>query len=201
MPLVDIADYVDGFTELKALCGHGLHKTDPMATMGISGLAEFPQPYYSSTGISGLGCGGDCPCAKCRGVSGLGDVDFSGIGAYKDAAGRVQIGPPMPGQEVSDAELAEDAKRRAALSAGAGGQAGAGGAPGAPTTEFGQKVDVITNAIAKVGAAFGPLFQKAPREKVVVHKDPDYTAYAVIGGAVIVASMLAIAVGKSGRKG
>ncbi len=34
----------------------------------------------------------------------------------------------------------------------------------------------------------------------IIQKEPDYTTYAVIGGAVIVASVLAIAVGRSGRR-
>lgn len=67
-------------------------------------------------------------------------------------------------------------------------------------TPFGQKVNTVTDAITKIAAAFGPAFKKAPKQKVVIQKDPDYTTYAIIGGAVIVASVLAIAVGKSGRR-
>jgi hypothetical protein len=72
MPLVDIADYVDGFTELKALCGYGFHKTHDPVVSGMFGLAE-QQPVSYPLALNGLGCGGDCACAKCKGVSGLGD--------------------------------------------------------------------------------------------------------------------------------
>ncbi len=67
-------------------------------------------------------------------------------------------------------------------------------------TPFGEKVNTVTDAITRLAAAFAPAFQKAPKQKVVIQKEPDYTTYAVIGGAVIVASVLAIAVGKSGRR-
>ncbi len=175
MALTAMYDYVDGVTELKALCGYGLPKTYPLAVNGMFGMGA-------------LACGGSCACAKCRGISGLGDVDFSGIGAYKDAQGNILIGPAQQGQEVSQEEID---KYNAAKSKGAG--------PAVPPTEFAQKANVITDSIAKLAAAFAPAFKKEPRQKVIVEKQPDYTTYAVIGGAVIVSSVLAIAVGKSGR--
>lgn len=68
-------------------------------------------------------------------------------------------------------------------------------APGSSSTAK-QIVDSITAA----AVAFAPMFKKESKPKIVVQKDPDYTTYAVIGGAVVVASILAIAIGKSGGR-
>ncbi len=57
--------------------------------------------------------------------------------------------------------------------------------------------DNISKLVSQIAPAIGGHGHKP---KVVIQKDPDYTTYAVIGGAVIVASVLAIAVGKSGRR-
>ncbi len=73
-------------------------------------------------------------------------------------------------------------------------------APQGPQTPFAQKVNTVTDALMKIGAAFGPAFKKSPKQKLIIQKEPDYTTYAVIAGAVVVASVLAIAVGKSGRR-
>ena len=55
-------------------------------------------------------------------------------------------------------------------------------------------------AIAAAVASILPAFKHPPKGKTIYQKEPDYTTYAVIFGAVIVASVLAIAVGRSGRK-
>ncbi len=70
--------------------------------------------------------------------------------------------------------------------------------PAAPTSQVQDVVNSLTAAVAQLLPVFKG--NKRPKQKVVVQKDPDYTTYAVIGGAVIVASVLAIAVGKSGSR-
>lgn len=186
MPLIALNDYVDGVEELKAMTGYGIPKSYPLAINGLFG---------TGTGMGALGCGGDCQCSKCKGISGLGDIDFSGIGSEPtwriDEGGTPAVGPAPSGGTTW--HIDEGGTPTA-------GPAPAGGGVGAPKSQFAEKVNVVSDAIAKLGAAFAPAFQKAPRQKVVVQKERDYTTYAVIGGAVIVASVLAIAVGKSGRK-
>lgn len=69
-----------------------------------------------------------------------------------------------------------------------------------PTTPFGKNVQDFFNVLTPQIQQIAPLFKKNPKQKVFVQKEQDYTTYAVIGGAVIVAAVLAIAVGKSGRR-
>lgn len=274
MPLVDMADYVDGFTELKALCGYGFHKPHHPAVNGMFGLADDPpsfantiqkvadeiaafakdlppkskyperignyilsqgyegfyylNPYTQSkmsvekmmeftkaqkgnpSGVSGLGalaCGGDCLCAKCKGVSGLGDVDFSGIGAYDAAWCEANQNGPWLQSVIDSHGCSEKPSVSAAVVANiqnknflrdelarTSSQQG-----GSTAVQPKNTADTWVEALQKLFGAAAPLFQKQPRQKIIVEKQPDYTTYAVIGGAVIVASVLAIAVGKSGR--
>ncbi len=76
--------------------------------------------------------------------------------------------------------------------------------PNQSQTKFGQKVQDIVNPLSAAIAQLLPVFKgnKRPKQKVIVQKDPpdNTVTYAVIGGAVIVASILAIAVAKSGSR-
>jgi len=62
------------------------------------------------------------------------------------------------------------------------------------------KAQEWVDALKQLLPLAAPLVQKRPKVKNVIQKEPDYTTYAVIGGAVIVASVLAIAIGKSGAR-
>lgn len=64
-------------------------------------------------------------------------------------------------------------------------------------------VDQFFAGAQKLRDLLMPVFSgtnKRPKQTTIVQKQPDYTTYAVIAGAVVVASVLAIAVGKSGRR-
>lgn len=76
------------------------------------------------------------------------------------------------------------------------------------STALGPSVKSRKDRTAKINDVFSsfasvlvPFLQNTgqPKQNIIYQKQPDYTTYAVIGGAVIVASVLAIAVGKSGR--
>ncbi len=71
----------------------------------------------------------------------------------------------------------------------------------APTGSLQSNVDTFVNAFKQIFETAAPAFKgRGKGAKTVIQRDPDYTTYAVIVGAVIVASVLAIAVGKSGRR-
>jgi hypothetical protein len=162
-----MSDYVDGVTELKALCGYGLPKSYPLALNGVFG-------------IGALACGVDCncPCNQNKGVSGFGADDLV---SPEDMAQLTQ-NYPQQYMQANPNGLLQTA---------------------APQSDFAKNfqavVNTLTQSIAQVSPAFkrGP---KAPRPQVVVQHQQDNTTLYVIGGAVIVASVLAIAVGKSGKK-
>ncbi len=220
MPLTQMADHVDGIEQLKAVTGYGLPKQYPLAISGLFGdkmptpvnrqspyvypwagmvaqssapmatqsmkdsILQMRQKLHTINGLGllgsdfeGLGCGADCPCSSCS-------KNMHGLGYFGATA-------PLTEAEQADIELGVVVPR------------GSGPAqPQLPQSNFAQNVQAVTGSIAAALTQLAPAFKRAPRPKVVVQREaPDNTVtYAVIGGAVIVASVLAIAVGKSGRK-
>lgn len=140
----------------------------------------YPVALNGVFGMGALGCGADCncPCNQNKGVSGLGE--------YYDAQGGKYAGPPPESSQ-------EQALQQFAVSPKGGGQA-------APQSDFAKNFQAIADTLTKSFAQVAPAFKREPRPKVVVQHQQDNTTLYVIGGAVIVASVLAISVGKSGRK-
>ncbi len=133
----------------------------------------LPQQY--PLGMSGLGCGADCACGPCSKKAG-------------------NLGDWVPTEEEVKTSTSAYPLGQAYFNPPAR-QGGAG-----PQSPFQQKVDTVVGGAQKLGVTLLPFFQRPPKNKIIVEKQQDYTTYAVIGGAVIVASVLAIAVGKSGKR-
>ncbi len=151
---------------------------------GLQELKAFvgygvPKQYpLALNGMGDLGCG-DQPCEACsrKNVSGFGDMPFA------LSLPLVAFTPPVyqKAAEISPKGVGPITST-------------------APSAGGGSNIDAFVGGAQKIAAAFAPFFQKAPKQITVVEKKQDYTTYAVIGGAVIVASVLAIAVGKSRRR-
>lgn len=158
MPLVALADHVDGLQELKLSTGYGLPDQYPLGINGLFGLGDEQSP--------------------------LGPFAFDPKTAFSP--------PSTVGQPSTQIQFT-DYSKFTNPTPGAGTPAGSG-----------SPIDQFFAGAQKLAAALVPAFSganKRPKQVTVVQKQPDYTTYAVIAGAVVVASVLAIAVGKSGRRG
>ncbi len=78
----------------------------------------------------------------------------------------------------------------------------AGAKQSAAPQQAGSQIDQFFKSLQNFVAGVAPAVKgiKRGKTKTVIQNDPDYTTYAVIGGAVIVSVVLAIAVGKSSRR-
>lgn len=89
-----------------------------------------------------------------------------------------------------------------AIQAPAGGVAPAGQFPPPPPGSFAanaqQTLQVFTPYITQFATVLAK--NKKPKKNIVVEQQQDYTMYMVIGGGILVAAMLAMAVGKSSRR-
>lgn len=189
MPLVDMADYVGGLEEANF-------------SMAIPG--QYP------LGINGLGVT-DADCASWLDDNTVSSAEYKRWGCGDDGKAVNPAAPYMPSSApatnikfnsfVNDSALAQNVNpqtNRYVVSPAAILKGSVSPTPGSSGTK--STAQQIVDSISAAATAFAPMFKKDSKPKIVVQKDPDYTTYAVIGGAVVVASVLAIAIGKSGGR-
>ncbi len=188
MPLVAMNDYVDGIEQKKAAFGYAIPTNYPL---GINGLG-------------GLGCGGDCNCG-CSKMSGLGCAECGGTCGQKMSGLGVT-------QSECDAMLSNPAiSSKAYVAAGceggtAGPKVGSPTLPIPPPASTGSSIlDPIVNTFNSVwGTIQSAKANKPPKQKVVVQRNPpmekeekpDWMMPAIIAGGVIVATVLAVSIGR-----
>ncbi len=208
MPLIAMADYVDGIEQLKIATGYNM-------------------PSQYPVGINGLGCGGDCGCGFNKGVSGFGCEEcggvcgrgMSGLGlvdpneasvkaAFMSVAQKLAADDPAAFNAISVAitsspgrwDVAADGLNKYIAKQTPTGGPSPTGAGITPQGSSGNKmVDYFGNLVAQFyGAETARKAAKPPRTRVtkVTEQSPDYTTLAVIGGGIIVATVLAVAIGK-----
>lgn len=185
--LIDMHEHMPTMEDAKLAMGYGIPKTYPL---GINGFGDFgisPQdceamlndPKVTSKQYIAAGCsegGSITPNAKFNSFS-----NDAAPGSWSMTPAS-NVNPQTNRYIVSASAVLKNQPNGSSIPVGANGA---------------QKyVDMAQGFFASLA----PFFQKAQKQKTVVQRDPDYTTYAVIGGAVVVACVLAVAVGKSGRR-
>ncbi len=210
MALVAMHDYVGGLEDLKVAMGYGLPKQYPLGINGLSGPYSLDDALQDFTEL--LHDDPNVPKQFVNAIntalnSGNADAAQKLMAKYRStkvAPATTEPAPvdfgPFPSDStfwlknpVQPVYIQKDPYYRPANTA-----IQKTAQPGQPSkiTDF---FDNLSKFVTGVAPAFKGM-RRPGRGKTVIQKDPDYTTYAVIGGAVIVASVLAIAVGKSGRK-
>lgn len=174
MALMEMNDHVDGVEALRAFNAGGVPTQYPL---GINGLGAETRPVYGPFPMPT-----DADCAKWLDDNKISTGEYRRRGCGDD-------GKVLPGFELG---LSVPGPGSTPAGQGTSSQNPPGGAQGT--------IQQLVDAAKQLAPTLGPLFKKRPKVKNVIQKEPDYTTYAVIGGAVIVASVLAIAIGKSGAR-
>lgn len=176
MALMEMNDHVEGIEALRAFNVNGIPTQYPLGVNGLgaeTGAVFGPHPLPT-----------DSDCAKWLDDNSISGAEYKRRGCGDD-------GKVIPGFSQGSQESWKPSNKLNPSS-----PAGDPGAPGKKPSTWQE----IATAINQIAPSVAPLFKKRPKQKFVVQKEPDYTTYAVIGGAVIVASVLAIAIGKSGAR-
>ncbi len=216
MPFVAMNDYTDGLDEMRLAMRYGLPKSYPL---GINGLGDaltdaentWDAMVYSNKSIANTAQGKAIEAALSAGDGYVAKDLILKFNQYSaPTAPPASAAPATPSynwtsfdpSSILQQNYVQPVAYRQATAASILSTAypqGRSGATNPPGT--GSKITEFFDGLTKLFTTAAPAFKgRGGKGKTVIQRDPDYTTYAVIGGAVIVASVLAIAVGKSGRR-
>lgn len=176
MALVAMADYVDGIEDLKIAMGYGLPVQYPL---GISGFGATSA--YSESALN---------AAWKNYISGSSDPEED-VPQYNEIQGYLNDG------DVRSAYLAMS-KQGIIKPVATYDQQHPTNTASDLNSKLAQGLDAFKQFYATIAPSIG--HGGRPKQKTYITKQQDWTTPAVVGGAVLVAVVLAIAVGKSGRR-
>jgi hypothetical protein len=158
--------------------------------MALCEVSDYPNEFEQFK--AGVNYGFAVPTQYPIGISGLGlSINPLTTGTYAN----LDFNPTPPN---TDYTLPSKSDSTTNVAKSVTPNASTGITPGSFADQTQQFLNVLTPFIAQGAAAFQKN-RKAPK-RVVVEQKQDYTQLALIGGGILVAALLAISIGKSGRR-